>query len=154
MAIFEGDLSGSPSKRGMTVISDQSYNIRARDPLGIPQVFSFSTATVWGHAHDDTYWYAQKSRGILMISYLLCLFITPCIRLKLHSHSSIVLKTLSERYPLPSSSEDEQWLDPGLPIGKNGELHHTQEDKHIFILPHFTTIRSDQIDYPFFPNNQ
>ena len=89
-----------------------------------------------------------------MISYLLCLFITPCIRLKLHSHSSIVLKTLSEQYPFPSSSEDEQWLDPGLPIGKNGELHRTQEDKHIFILPHFTTIRSDQIDYLFFPHNQ
>ena len=27
MAIFEGDPSGSPSKNGMTVISDRNYNV-------------------------------------------------------------------------------------------------------------------------------
>ena len=34
-----------------------------------------SAARSWwtGHAHDDAHWYAQKSRGILMILYLLCL---------------------------------------------------------------------------------
>ena len=68
MAIFEGDLSGSPSKNDMTVISDQNYNVWAK-----AQFFSFNIATVWGHAHDDIHWYEQKSRGILMISYLLCL---------------------------------------------------------------------------------
>ena len=71
MVIFEGDPSGSPSKNGMIVISDRNYNVWARDPLGIPQFFSFNTATVWRHAHNDMYWYAQKSRGIVMISYLL-----------------------------------------------------------------------------------
>ena len=69
MVIFKGDTSGSPSKNGMTVISNQNYNIWV--PLGIPQFFSFNTATVWGHTHDDAHWYARKSRGILMISYLL-----------------------------------------------------------------------------------
>ena len=72
MAIFEGDLSGTPNKKGMTVIGDRNNNIRARDPLGIPQFFSFNTATVWGHAHDDAHWYAQKSHEILMILSLLC----------------------------------------------------------------------------------
>ena len=48
MAIFEGDLSGSPNMKGMTVISDRNYNVRARDPLGILQ----------GHAYDDVHWYA------------------------------------------------------------------------------------------------
>ena len=43
MAIFKGDPSGSPNKKGMTVISYRNYNIQARDPLGIPQFFSFST---------------------------------------------------------------------------------------------------------------
>ena len=33
------------------MITDQNYNIWARDPLGIPQLFSFNTATVWGHTH-------------------------------------------------------------------------------------------------------
>ena len=54
---------GSPSKNGMTVISNRNYNVWARGPLRIPQSFSFNTATVWGHAHDDAHWYAQKSRG-------------------------------------------------------------------------------------------
>ena len=27
-----------------------------------------STVTLWGHTHDDTDWYAQKSRGILRTS--------------------------------------------------------------------------------------
>ena len=66
MAIFEGDPSGSPSKNGMTGISNRNYNVWARDPA----IFSFDTATVWGHTHDDVHWYAQKSREILMISYL------------------------------------------------------------------------------------
>ena len=57
-----GDPSGSPSKSGMAVISDRNYNVWARDPLGIPQFFSFNTATPL----------VQKSRGILIISYLLC----------------------------------------------------------------------------------
>ena len=38
-----------------------------------PQLLSFNTAwhaTVWGHTHNDTHWYVQKSRGILMSSYL------------------------------------------------------------------------------------
>ena len=72
MVIFEGDPSGSPSKNSMTVISNQNYNAWARDPLGIPQFSSFNTANLWGHACDDTHWNAQKSRGILIISYLLC----------------------------------------------------------------------------------
>ena len=71
MVVFEGDPSGTPSKNGVTVISDRNYNVWARDPLGIPQFFSFNIATLWGHAHDDAHWYAQKSCGILMISYLL-----------------------------------------------------------------------------------
>ena len=58
----------------MTVISDWNYNVWARDPSGIPQFFSFNTANIWGHAHDDVHWYVQKSRGILMISYLLCMW--------------------------------------------------------------------------------
>ena len=76
MVNFDGDPSGSPNKNGMSVISDRNYNVRARDPLGIPPFFSFNTATVWGHAYDDVHWYARKSRGILMISYLLwgCIF--------------------------------------------------------------------------------
>ena len=32
--------------------------------------FLASTQQLWGHAHDDAHWYAQKSHGIL-ISYLL-----------------------------------------------------------------------------------
>ena len=40
--------------------------------------FSFNTATVWGHTHDDVHWYARKSRGILMISYLLCPWLGCC----------------------------------------------------------------------------
>ena len=51
MEIFKGDPSGSPTKKGMTVISDRNYNIQVRDPLGIPQFFSFNTATIWRHTH-------------------------------------------------------------------------------------------------------
>ena len=35
--------------------------------VGIPggsRNFSFSTATIWGHAHDYVHWYAQRSHGI------------------------------------------------------------------------------------------
>ena len=71
MAIFKGYPLGSPGKNGMTVISDRNYNVWARDPLGITQFFSFNTPNVWGHAHDGAHWYAQKSREILMILYLL-----------------------------------------------------------------------------------
>ena len=55
----------------MTVISDLSYNVGARDPFGDPVILRFSTATPWGHARDDAHWYAEKVRGIL-ISYLFC----------------------------------------------------------------------------------
>ena len=75
---FDGDFEGNPlefpSKTGMTVISNQNYNVWARDPLGIPQFFSFNTATVWGHTHNDAHWYAQKSHGMLIILYLFWLW--------------------------------------------------------------------------------
>ena len=71
MAIFEGDPSGSPNKNYVVVISDRNFNVCVRDPWGIPPFLTFNTATIWGHAHDDAHWYVQKSRGILMISYLL-----------------------------------------------------------------------------------
>ena len=35
------------------------YNVWARDPLRIPQFFSFNISTLWGHVHNDTYWYSQ-----------------------------------------------------------------------------------------------
>ena len=54
------------------LISNRNYNVWARHPLGIPQFFGFNTVTVWRYAHDDVHWYARKSHGILMISYLLC----------------------------------------------------------------------------------
>ena len=62
--IFEGDPSGTQNKKGMAMISDRNYNIRARDPLGILQFFSVNTATILGRTHDDAHWCAQKSRGI------------------------------------------------------------------------------------------
>ena len=68
MAIFKGNPSGSPNKNYVTVICNRNYNVCTRDP---PKVFSLSTMTICGHADDDAYWYAQESRGILMISYLL-----------------------------------------------------------------------------------
>ena len=71
---FQGQSLGIPKQKRMTVISDWNYNVWARDPSGTPQFFSFNTANVWGHAHDDVHWYVQKSRGILMISYLLCMW--------------------------------------------------------------------------------
>ena len=47
---FQGWSLGIPYKNGMTVISNWNYNVWARDPLGIPQFFSFNTVTLWGHA--------------------------------------------------------------------------------------------------------
>ena len=39
--------------------------------------FLASTQQLWGHAHNDAHWYAQKSRGIIMISYLLWVWASP-----------------------------------------------------------------------------
>ena len=30
-----------------SLLSHRDYNVQAKDPLGIPQFFSFNTATVW-----------------------------------------------------------------------------------------------------------
>ena len=65
MAIFKGNPSGSPSKNGMTVISDQNYNV----DLEIPWGSLASTQQLYGDMPMMTcIGYAQ---GILMISYLL-----------------------------------------------------------------------------------
>ena len=57
---------GSPNENYMAVISDWNYSVCARDPdpSGNLQFFSFTTATIWGHTHNDAYWYAQKSWSI------------------------------------------------------------------------------------------
>ena len=71
-AIFEGDPSESPHKNGMTVISDQNWNARARDPLGIQQFFA-SALQPYGAGHTTmTRIGMHKSHvELLMISYLL-----------------------------------------------------------------------------------
>ena len=45
MVIFKCDPSGSPNKKGTTAISDRNYNIRVRDPLGIPQILALTLQT-------------------------------------------------------------------------------------------------------------
>ena len=71
MAIFEGDpWDPQIRKVAMIVISDQNYTFKVE----IPQ-FLASTLQPYGDTPTMTgaHWYARKSRGILMISYLFCI---------------------------------------------------------------------------------
>ena len=71
MAIFKGEPPGNLLQSDINGTRYRNYNGWASKPLTIPLFLAFSIATVRGHTHDDADWNAQKSRGILMISYLL-----------------------------------------------------------------------------------
>ena len=64
--------------------------------VGISQYFSFSTVTIiWGHADDYAHWYVQKSRGILMISYMYMLPL--CVSTILSENANKTQYTVSTR---------------------------------------------------------
>ena len=73
----------------MAVISDQNYNVRARNPLRILQFFSFNTATILGRAHHDVHWYAQKLHGIIND------LVPPLLVIALHAHGVCALESSS-----------------------------------------------------------
>ena len=53
---------------------------------GIQRFFSFNTATLWGHTHNDAYWYTRNSRGIFHD-------VIVCLYLQLWARSTLCLVT-------------------------------------------------------------
>ena len=69
MAILKDEPPGSLLQTDVNEISYRNYNSWDSEALMIPLFLAFSIATVRGHTHVDADWYAQKSRGVLIISY-------------------------------------------------------------------------------------
>ena len=79
MAIFKGHPLGSPSQMAWLWSAIKIVMLELEILWGSHN-FLASTVTLWGHTHDDAHWYAQKSHGTLIISYLLwsSIYITSC----------------------------------------------------------------------------
>ena len=67
---FKGEPWGSLIESDVTVTNDRNYIACASESLSLP-FFGFNTATIWSHTLNDAHCMQKKSRGLLMILYLL-----------------------------------------------------------------------------------